>query len=57
MIDKTLGSNHTFLMGATTSSRTVTERSTLQMLAIYSCISILAEAVVGLQLHLYRYRG
>ncbi|EIR6828309.1 TPA: phage portal protein [Listeria monocytogenes] len=42
-------------MGSTTAGKTVTERSALQMTAVYSCIRILAEAVAGLPLHLYRY--
>ena len=33
----------------------MTERSALQMTAVYSCVRILAEAVAGLPLHLYRY--
>ena len=42
-------------MGSTTAGKTVTERSALQMTAVYSCVRILAEAVAGLPLHLYRY--
>jgi HK97 family phage portal protein len=33
----------------------VTERSSMQMTAVYSCVRILAEAVAGLPFHLYRY--
>ena len=54
-IDKAVSSNYTFLMGSTTAGKTVTERSALQMTAVYSCVRILAEAVAGLPLHLYRY--
>ena len=32
------------------------ERSAMQMTAVYSCVRILAEAVAGLPLHLYRYK-
>ncbi|CUL88494.1 HK97 family phage portal protein [Listeria monocytogenes] len=53
--DRAVSSNYTFLMGSTTAGKTVTERSALQMTAVYSCIRILAEAVAGLPLHLYRY--
>lgn len=53
--DKAVSSNYTFLMGSTTAGKTVTERSALQMTAVYSCVRILAEAVAGLPLHLYRY--
>lgn len=34
----------------------VNERSAMQMTAVYSCVRILAEAVAGLPLHLYRYK-
>lgn len=53
--DRAVSSNYTFLMGSTTAGKTVTERSALQMTAVYSCVRILAEAVAGLPLHLYRY--
>ena len=53
--NRTAGSNYTFFMGGTTSGKTVTERSAMQMTAVYSCIRILAEAVAGLPLHLYKY--
>ena len=42
-------------MGGTTSGKTVTERSAMQMTAVYSCVRILSEAVAGLPLHLYKY--
>lgn len=51
----TVGSGYRFLFGSSTSGKTVTERSAMQMTAVYSCVRILAEAVVGLPLHLYRY--
>ena len=50
--DKTAGSSYTFYMGGTTSGKSVTERSAMQMTAVYSCVRILAEAVAGLPLHL-----
>ncbi|MBQ2727019.1 MAG: phage portal protein, partial [Clostridia bacterium] len=53
--NRTVGSNYSFFMGGTTSGKTVTERSAMQMTAVYSCVRILAEAVAGLPLHLYRY--
>ena len=37
--------------------KSVTERSAMQMTAVYSCVRILAEAIAGLPLHLYRYNG
>ena len=54
-VNRTVGSNYSFFMGGTTSGKTVTERSAMQMTAVYSCVRILAEAVAGLPLHLYRY--
>ncbi len=53
--NRTSGSAYTFYMGGTTSGKNVTERSAMQMTAVYSCVRILAEAVAGLPLHLYRY--
>ena len=53
--DKTAGSNFAFYMGGTTAGKIVTERSAMQMTAVYSCVRILAEAVAGLPLHLYKY--
>ena len=51
----TAGSAYRFLFGNSTSGKAVTERSAMQMTAVYSCVRILAEAVAGLPLHLYRY--
>ena len=53
--DSTVGSRYTFYMGGSTSGKTVTERSAMQMTAVYSCVRILAEAIAGLPLHVYRY--
>lgn len=55
--DRTAGSGFAFYLGGTTSGKTVTERSAMQMTAVYSCVRILAEAVAGLPLHLYQYTG
>lgn len=51
----TAGSGYSFFFGGTTSGKAVNERSAMQMTAVYSCVRILAEAVAGLPLHLYRY--
>ena len=32
----------------------MTERSAMQLTAVYSCVRILAEAIVGLPLHVYQ---
>ena len=53
--NRTAGSSYSFFMGGTTSGKAVTERSAMQMTAVYSCVRILSEAVAGLPLHLYRY--
>ena len=53
--NRTTGSNYAFFFGGTTSGKAVTERSAMQMTAVYSCVRILAEAIAGLPLHLYRY--
>ena len=51
--NRTAGSNYAFFLGCTTSGKTVTEHSAMQMAAVYSCVRILSEAVAGLPLHLY----
>ena len=53
--NSTAGSGYTFFFGGSTSGKAVTERSAMQMTAVYSCVRILAEAVAGLPLNLYRY--
>ena len=53
----TSGSAYRFYMGGTTSGKNVTERSAMQMTAVYSCVRILAEAIAGLPLHLYEYKA
>ena len=49
--NRTMGSNYAFFLGGTTSGKAVTERSAMQMTAVYSCVRI---AVAGLLLHLYQ---
>ena len=53
--NRTVGSSFSFFMGGSTSGKPVNERSAMQMTAVYSCVRILAEAIAGLPLHLYRY--
>ena len=53
--DRTAGSQYTFYMGGSSAGKSVTERSAMQMTAVYSCVRILAEAVAGLPLHFYKY--
>ena len=54
--NRTAGSSYTFFMGGSVAGKYVTERSAMQMTAVYSCVRILAETVAGLPLHLYRYK-
>ena len=54
--DSTAGARYSFYLGNTTSGKAVTERSAMQMTAVYSCVRIRAEAIAGPPIHLYRYR-
>lgn len=49
----TTGSSYRFF-GGTTSGKAISERSAMQMTAVYSCVKILSEAIAGLPIHLYR---
>ena len=49
------GGAYRFYMGSSTAGKNVTERSAMQMTAVYSCVRVLSEAVAGLPLHLYKY--
>lgn len=53
--NRTAGSGYAFFLGGTTAGKAVTERSAMQMTAVYACVRILSEAIAGLPLHLYRY--
>ena len=53
--NRTAGSNYSFFMGGSVAGKSVTERSAMQMTAVYACVRILSEAVAGLPLHLYKY--
>jgi HK97 family phage portal protein len=54
--NRTVGGSYSFYMGGSSAGKNVNERSAMQMTAVYSCVRILAEAVAGLPLHLYRYK-
>ena len=54
--NSTVGSRYAFYMGGSSSGKSVTERSAMQMTAVYACVRILSEAIAGLPLHLYRYK-
>ena len=51
----TNGSSYRFMLGGSTAGKAVTERSAMQMTAVYACVRILSEAIAGLPLHLYHY--
>ena len=50
-----IGRSWTFLGGMSASGKDVNEMTAMQLSAVYACVRILAEAVAGLPLHLYRY--
>ncbi len=52
--DSTAGSGYAFYTGSSSSGKTVTQRSAMQLTAVYSCVRILSEAIAGLPLQLYR---
>jgi HK97 family phage portal protein len=52
-----VGSSFSFLFGGTTAGKAVNERTAMQTTAVYACVRILAEAIAGLPLHVYRYRS
>ena len=53
--NRTAGSAYSFFMGSSASGKYVTERSAMQMTAVYCCVRILSEAVASLPLQFYRY--
>ena len=53
--NRTIGSNYSFFMGTSASGKVVTERTSMQMTAVYACVRILSEAVASLPLHFYEY--
>ena len=52
-----MSSAFSFLFGGTTAGKTVNERTAMQATAVYACVRILAEAIAGLPLRVYRYRA
>jgi HK97 family phage portal protein len=55
---KNLGGNgFNLFFGSTTSGKRVSEQTAMQSTAVYACVRILAEAIAGLPLHVYRYRS
>ena len=54
--NRTIGSSYSFYLGGTSTGKVVTERSAMQMTAVYACVRILSESIAGLPLHLYQYK-
>ena len=52
--NRTVGSSYAFYLGSSSAGKAVTERSAMQMTAVYACVRILSEAIAGLPLHLYQ---
>ncbi|MCC8075289.1 MAG: phage portal protein [Clostridiales bacterium] len=55
--NSTAGTAWRFYLGNSSSNKLVTERSSMQVAAVYACVRVLSEAVAQLPLHLYRYTG
>ncbi len=55
--NSTAGSAYSFFFGGSTAGKAVSEKSAMQMTAVYACVRILAESIAGLPLHLFRYDG
>ena len=53
--DSLPGDGYRPYVGRTTSGNAVTQRSSMQLTAVYCCVRVLAEAVAGLPLITYRY--
>ena len=51
-----LGGGVFYPMGGTLSGQAVNERTAMTVTAVYACVRILAEAIAGLPIHMYRYQ-
>ena len=51
-----LGGGVSFPMGGTLSGQAVNERTAMTVTAVYTCVRILAEAIAGLPVHMYRHQ-
>ena len=52
-----LSTSRTFFWGRAMSGADVTERTALNVSAVYACVRVISEAVASLPLKLYRYEG
>lgn len=55
--DRIAGNCFRPIFGGSTAGKVVTERSAMQMTAVYACVRILAESIAGLPLHVYKYNS
>ena len=53
--DSTNGGAYGFSFGRSASGKIVTERTSMQVTAVYACVRVLSEAIASLPLHLYKY--
>lgn len=51
------GSLYRFFLGKSSAGKMVTEHTAMQMTAVYACVRVLAEALAGLPIHLYRLKA
>jgi len=51
-----LGGGVAYTLGGSASGQAVNERTAMTVTAVYACVRILAEAIAGLPLHVYRYQ-
>lgn len=55
--NRTAGSAYPFFMGQSTSGKRVTERTAMQMTAVYACVRVISESIASLPLHVYKYNN
>ena len=55
--DSLTGSSYVPWLGGSTAGKMVTERSAMQMTAVYACVRILSETIAGLPLFVYKYNA
>lgn len=46
-----------FFLGYSSSGKKVTEKTAMQMTAVYSCVRVLSESLASLPVHVYKYNG
>lgn len=56
MENTTNGSAYWFFPGMSNSGKTVTQKTSMQITAVYACVRILAETIADLPLHVYKYK-